>query len=304
MSLGVLSSFKRFIDQVSKRELTERELEAPLGDLKLKLVDNDVAWELADRITEHVKLTLTGEKVSWTGTNLKSILIEELRSYLISELPTQELDLLLEARTVIDRGNPFVVMFVGANGSGKSTTLAKFAHMYATADLSPLMVCSDTFRAGAMEQLQIHANRLGVPLIGGRRGEDPAAVSFKALEDAAKGAANVVLIDTAGRLQSDINLMNELRKIKRVVEPSHTMIVVDALTGNDAWEQAKLFEESVGFDSAVLAKFDADVKGGAVLSVAYAAKKPVSYIGVGQRYSDLRRFSMLEYIQEISSRIS
>jgi len=304
MSLGIPSSFKWFLDQVTKRELTEKELVAPLEDLKLKLANNDVAWELAERIAAHEKSALVGRKVSWTGESLRLLLIDELKSYLVSELPTQELDLLVEARTITGRGDPFVIMFIGTNGSGKSTTLAKFACMYATADLSPLIVCADTFRAGAMEQLQIHSSRLGLPLIGGNRGEDPAAVSFKALDDARKMGANVVLIDTAGRVQSDINLMNELRKIKRVVEPSHTIVVIDALTGNDAWEQARLFQESVGFDSAVLAKFDADVKGGAALSVAYVAKRPISYVGVGQHYNDLKRFSMSEYIERISSQLS
>ncbi len=303
MSLGVLSSFKRFLDQIGKRELTEKELEIPLQDLRLRLVDNDVAYELAEKTTEHLKRVLVGQKAKWTETTIRTTVVSELKSYLISELPTQELDLLLEARKVIEKGTPFVIMFIGTNGSGKSTTLAKFGHMYATADLRPILVCSDTYRAGALEQLQIHSNRLGLPLIGGKRGDDPAAVSFKALQDAASSSSNVLLIDTAGRLQTDINLTNELRKIKRVVEPSHTILVVDALIGNDAWDQAKLFEESVGFDSAVLAKFDADVKGGAALSVAYSARRPISYVGVGQRYTDLRRFSMLDYIEAILSRL-
>jgi fused signal recognition particle receptor len=164
---------------------------------------------------------------------------------------------------------------------------------------SVVLACSDTYRAGSIEQLDEHAKRLGVRMIKHSYGSDPAAVAFDAIKHAEAHGINVVLIDTAGRIQTDKNLMNELAKIKRIVDPDLTVLVVDALTGNDAVMQAEEFNDRVGVDGTILTKVDADVKGGSALSVTYVTGKPIMFIGVGQTYEDLQPFEPEQFTQMI-----
>ena len=185
---------------------------------------------------------------------------------------------------------PCVILFVGINGSGKTTTIAKIAELLKRRGYSVVLSCSDTYRAGSIEQLGEHAKRLGVRMIKHQYGSDAAAVAYDAVQHAKTRGVNAVLIDTAGRMQTDLNLMNELGKIKRVIRPDLTILTVDALTGNDAVMQAEEFHKSVGIDGTVLTKVDADVKGGAALSVAFVTGKPIVLIGVGQKYKDLQKF--------------
>lgn len=216
---------------------------------------------------------------------------ESLREILLDVLGTgEELDLLTVAEEKRKSGEPLTIMFVGINGTGKTTTIAKIARFFIEKNYSVVLACSDTYRAGSIEQLEEHANRLGVRLIKHRYGADPAAVAFDAIGHAKSRSIDVVLIDTAGRIQTDKNLMNELGKIKRVVNPDLTLLVVDALTGNDAVMQAEEFNRSVGINGAILTKVDADVKGGSALSVIHVTGKPVLFIGVGQEYNDLKPF--------------
>jgi len=297
MKTGVSSSIGWLVDKLTRREVSESELSSLLEGFKLELARNDFAWELAERVSDAMREKLSGRKVDRIGGDVRPLLAESFRSYLLSALPTQEVELL--DLTESQDGEGLVLMFIGANGSGKSTTLAKFAHRYKKTSLKPMMVCADTFRAGASEQLGLHASRLGVRFFHGKPGDDPAAVAYDAVEEARGSGFDVVLIDTAGRLQTDVNLMEELSKIKRVVQPSHVLLVVDALIGNDAWEQAKTFGDQVGFDSSVVTKFDADPKGGVAISVSFVSQKPVSYLGTGQGYEDLEAFSMRGYIERI-----
>ena len=188
-------------------------------------------------------------------------------------------------------------MFVGVNGVGKTTTLAKVAYRFKKNGFHPLLVCSDTFRAGAIEQLKIHADRLNLPFFSTDYGHDPAAVAYDAVAYAQARKYDVVLIDTAGRQYSNVNLMNELRKIARVNNPDNITLVLDALTGFDAYVQAKEFHDTVGFDTLIFTKVDADVKGGAILTVTHEFRKPVLYLGVGQSYEDLKLFKSDEIIK-------
>lgn len=296
-SLGL--SVKSFFGKLFSRKLSDKELEDLEDEFKLKLVENDIAYDLADAFSKHVIGRLKERKFSIFSSDIQNTLVEEAKQYLLSVLPTEEVDLIKEASNAISLSGKFVVMFVGSNGTGKSTTLAKFARFFKERGFKPLLVCADTFRAGAIEQLKHHADILSLPFYSGKYGEDPASVAYDAIKFSESNGLNVILVDTAGRTHVSTNLMNELRKIKRVIEPNHTILVVDALTGNDAVEQAKTFLEFVGFDSIVLTKFDADVKGGAAISVSYVSRKPISYIGTGQKYSDLRPFSMKNYISEL-----
>ena len=188
------------------------------------------------------------------------------------------------------QGAPYVILFVGINGTGKTTTIAKVTKLLQDNGHSVVLASGDTYRAGAIEQLEEHARRLGVRVIKHRYGSDAAAVSFDAVQHARAQGIDAVLIDTAGRMQTNRNLMDELEKIKRVVQPDLTVMVLDSLIGNDAIDQAETFNRHIGFDAAILTKVDADAKGGSSLSISYVTGKPVIYVGVGQEYGDLERF--------------
>jgi fused signal recognition particle receptor len=205
--------------------------------------------------------------------------------------PSEKIDFLGLAEKKRALKEPFVVVFVGINGTGKTTSIAKVARLLMKQGYSVVLACADTYRAGSIEQLEEHARRLGVRMIKHTYGSDAAAVAFDAINHAMAHGINVVLIDTAGRIQTDRNLMAELGKVKRVVKPDLTVLTVDSLTGNDAVLQAEEFHKSVGIDATILTKTDADVKGGSALSVTYVTKKPVLFIGTGQRYEDLEEFS-------------
>jgi fused signal recognition particle receptor len=207
---------------------------------------------------------------------------------------------LLEAIEKKRKNNePFLIVFVGINGTGKTTTIAKVAHFLNRKGYSVVLACSDTYRAGSIEQLEEHAKRLGLRMIKHKYGADPAAVAYDTISHAKSHGINVVLIDTAGRMQTNKNLMNELVKIKRIVNPDLTVLTVDSLTGNDAVMQAEEFHKSVGVDATILTKVDADVKGGSALSVTYVTQKPILFIGIGQAYDDLEEFDPEKFVQMI-----
>jgi fused signal recognition particle receptor len=219
-----------------------------------------------------------------------------LRSILTSDKMISLLEQIKEKRRT---NEPYVIVFVGINGTGKTTSIAKVAKLLMKKGYSVILACSDTYRAGSIEQLEEHAKRLGVRMIKHKYGADPAAVAYDAIAHAKAHGVSVVLIDTAGRIQTNKNLMNELGKIKRVINPDLTVLTVDALTGNDAVMQAKEFHKSVGIDGTILTKVDADVKGGAALSVTYVTEKPIVFIGTGQEYEDLEEFSPERFTQMI-----
>ena len=177
------------------------------------------------------------------------------------------------------------------NGSGKTTTIAKIAKLLQENRLKVVIAASDTFRAAAIHQLQEHADRLGVKLIKHDYGSDPAAVAFDAIKYAEAHGIDVVLIDTAGRLHSNVNLMAEMEKVARVAKPDLKIFVGESITGNDCVEQARSFNNAIGIDGIILAKADVDEKGGAAISVSYVTKKPILYLGTGQEYDDLEPFS-------------
>jgi fused signal recognition particle receptor len=185
---------------------------------------------------------------------------------------------------------PFVIMFVGINGGGKTTSIAKLAHRMQQHGLSCVLAAGDTFRAGAIEQITLHSEKLGCRVIKHQEGSDPAAVAYDAVEHAKARKKDVVLIDTAGRMQTNTNLMDEMKKIKRVAKPHLIVFVGDSLAGNDAIEQAQAFDAAVGIDAVILTKIDADAKGGAALSIAYTIKKPLAFVSTGQEYEEMVKF--------------
>jgi len=289
---------KGVVERISKSELSEKDLDPILWDLQLQLISNDVAVEIAQRVCQELKERLAGVQLARFGDKTEPVK-EALREAIEAVMATNgELDILdlAEGR---EEGEPLVVMFVGINGTGKTTTIAKISKLLMDNGHTVVLASGDTYRAGAIEQLEEHARRLGVRAIKHKYGSDAAAVSFDAVQHARARGIDVVLIDTAGRMQTNRNLMDELQKIKRVVQPDLTVMVLDSLIGNDAVDQAQTFNEIVGFDAAILTKVDADAKGGSSLSVTYLTGKPIIYVGVGQEYRDLQPFDAAWFAEKI-----
>ena len=278
------------VNKISMTELKAEDLRSILWDFKLTLIESDVAMVVADHMCEEIEKRLTGLKVSRLEDR-KKLVRETLQTVLLDTLEAPEktdLEEIIEKKK--GAREPTVIVFVGINGTGKTTTIAKIAHFLLREEYSVVLAGSDTFRAGSIEQLEIHAKRLGVHLIKHQYGADAAAVAFDAVQYAKARGVNVVLIDTAGRMQTNKNLLLEMEKIVRVVKPDLIIFVGDALAGNDAVSQAEEFSKSVRIDGSVLTKIDADAKGGAAISVTYVTKKPILYVGTGQGYGDLERF--------------
>lgn len=282
--------FRKIIDTASI-SLTKGKLVSILEDYRIELISNDVAYEVVESLINELVNALE-KGVIRDRESLVKHLKNTIKSYFTGLNWFNPIE---EARA---KGF-YKIVFLGINGVGKTTTIAKLAYMYRNQGFKPIMVASDTFRAGAQEQLKIHGEKLGIPVFTGRYGSDPAAVAFDAVRYAGNRGYNVVLIDTAGRMHTDVDLVNELRKIIRVVNPDRRILVVDALTGNDAVEQARFFNQHVGVDGVIVTKIDAYEQGGVPLSIVYAIKKPVIMIGVGQNYDDLKFFNIDEFVDKI-----
>lgn len=287
----------RIAETVGRRELTEEDLRRAFEEVELSLVESDVAYDVLPILFEELKRRLVGSKVS--RFNEEEEIVELMSEALVSVLsraePERDLVDLIRASGV----RPYVIVFLGVNGVGKTTTIAKVAYRLMRSSLRPALVAADTFRAGAQEQLALHAERLGVPFFRGKYGADPAAVAKDAVTHFAKRGLDVVLIDTAGRMHVDADLVEELRKIVRVVRPHSKILVLDALTGNDALEQVRYFDEAVGFDAVILTKMDADARGGCALTLSLLLRRPIVYVGTGQSYEDLEVFRAGDIIKKI-----
>ncbi len=247
------------VNKVATTELKAERLHSMLQVFKLSLAENDVAVSVADHICNEMEKRLDGVQVKRLEDK-KEIVKKNLRDVLLEILTTNEkIDLLELTREKKRLNQPLVIVFVGINGTGKTTSIAKVARLLTKNGYSVVLACSDTYRAGSIEQLEEHAKRLGLRMIKHTYGADPAAVAYDAINHAKAHGMNAVLIDTAGRIQTDRNLMNELAKIKRIIDPDLTILTVDSLTGNDAVMQAEEFHKSVGIDGTILTKVDADV---------------------------------------------
>jgi len=284
------AQFSNLYDRIAKTELTGKDLDNVLDEFQLSLIENDVAVSAADFISNELREKLKDvqfARFTDPRTRVKVILQEVLLS-LLQRAGQLDIFALIDKKKSI--GEPAVLVFIGINGTGKTTSIAKLAHVLQKKGRTVILAASDTYRSGSIEQLEEHARRIGVRVIKHQYGADPAAVAFDAVNYAKAHRINVVLIDTAGRMQNNKNLLEEMRKIVRVTNPDLTILVVDALTGNDAVEQGKVFSEAVKIDGIILAKLDADVKGGSAISLSYIMGKPVAMVGTGQKYDDLEPF--------------
>ena len=270
----------------SGRRLKESVLDDVLNELQMGLLEADVALPVAEELTEKVRASLAGKRID-RGFKIEEAIHLAFRAAVKEVLGGQRFSL----KEAIDaKDSTYVIMFVGINGTGKTTVIAKLASRLQQHGYTVVLAAADTFRAGAIEQLTIHADKLGCKIIKHQAGGDPAAVAYDAVEHAKARRRGVVLIDTAGRMQTNTNLMDEMKKIKRVSKPDLVVFVGDSLAGSDAVEQARRFHEAVGIDAVVLPKIDADAKGGAALSIAKAVGRPIAYVSYGQEYDEFSKF--------------
>ncbi len=280
---GFFASIK---ERIITTKIDEGQFEKLFWELELALMENNVAVEVIEKIKDDLKEELVEKPIR--RTKVEETVEETLKGSIESLFQTSGLDLIEEIKGKKEK--PYVIAFFGINGSGKTTSIAKIAYMLKEMNMSSVLAASDTFRAASIEQLQLHADKIGIKLIKHDYGSDPAAVAFDAIKHARAKNIDVVLIDTAGRMHSNQNLIDELKKITRVTKPDLKIFVGESIAGNDCVNQATEFNEAVGIDAIILAKADVDEKGGAAISVSYVTKKPIIYLGTGQNYSDLKRF--------------
>ena len=266
-------------------------LENLLEELEWVLLESDISQHASSAIIDSLRNALIGARLR-RGAELSKVLEAALKRALHALLEAGYWDFDATVDGFLEAGDvPVVIMLVGVNGTGKTTTAAKIAQRLLNNGRSVIAAAGDTFRAGAIQQLESHCERLGIRCISSQRGGDSAAIARDAIDSAKAKGIDVVLVDTAGRMQNKTNLMNELNKVRKVTNPHLTLFVGDSLAGNDAVEQAQMFQEIMRFDGAVLTKMDTDAKGGAGLSIAFATGRPIVFAGVGQGYDDLLQFN-------------
>lgn len=285
--------FKKIAEKIATTKISANDFDGLFWDLELVLLENNVASEVVDKIKDDLKKDLVDKPIPRGKT--EQFVLENLKNSVSELFDVSSFNLLDN----IKNKKPFVICFFGINGSGKTTSIAKLAHLLKEKGLSVVLAAGDTFRAAAIDQLQIHADNLGVKLIKHDYGSDAAAVAFDAVKHAQMKGKDVVLVDTAGRIHSNINLLEEMKKIVKVCKPDLKIFVGEAITGNDCVEQAKKFDEIIGIDAIILAKADIDEKGGASLSISYVTKKPILYLGIGQEYKDLEPFNKEKIMSSI-----
>jgi fused signal recognition particle receptor len=293
-------AFSRAAKGIAQKELTEKILDDVLLDLQIALLESDVAQEVVDDISAKLKRDLLGLKLEKEQDATK--LVQSKLQAALAEIfaHTNRFDLIERIRAKKEaKGGPFVIVFLGINGTGKTTTVAKMANLLRKAGFSLVVAAGDTHRAGAIEQLEQHTNRLSLKLVKQRYGADPSSVGRDAYDHAKKSHLDIVLVDTAGRMQTSKNLMDEMGKIVRVVKPDVKLFIGDALAGNDTINQAREFFQYTNFDGAILTKVDADAKGGSAISIAHITSRPIIYIGVGQGYDDIIPFDSNKFIESL-----
>ena len=276
-----------FSDSIFAKKVKEESLDDLLWELEIALLEADVALPVVEEIKEGVKQNLMGKKYSRDHT-LEEIVELSIKDAVMNVLKLNEFDF---DAWFAEQKKPAVIMFVGINGTGKTTAIAKIANRLMKNGNTVVLAAGDTFRAGAIEQLTIHSNNLGCKIVKHSQDADPAAVAFDAVEHAKAKMKDAVLIDTAGRMQTNNNLIDEMKKIVRVAKPALKIFVGDSLAGNDAVEQARAFDAAIGVDAIILTKIDADSKGGAALSIAHTIGKPIAFVCNGQEYDDIIKFN-------------
>jgi len=291
------SLLKKLGSKITKTKITEKEFDIYKEELQDLLLENNVAFEVTEKIINELKEQIVG----------KELLRKEIEDEITGSFKEIIREILVNPFLIADKVNekykkekePYVILFCGINGSGKTTTIAKIADNLKKQGISCVLAAGDTFRAAAIHQLQEHGEKIGVKVIAHEYESDPAAVGFDAIKYAKKNLIKCVLIDTAGRMHTSKDLMREIEKIVKVTKPDLKIFVGESITGNDAIEQAKSFNWSIGIDGIVLSKADIDEKGGTSLSVGYVTKKPILYLGTGQVYEAIEPFDKEKFIKRL-----
>lgn len=283
---GKKRSDEMLSDSFIGKKIKDDPLDDILDELEVTLLESDVAYPVVQEIILGVRKNLSGKKYGREYT-LGQVVELAVKEAVGDVLAVNSFDF---DSWMMDREKPVVIMFVGINGTGKTTAIAKIANRLKNEGKSVVLAACDTFRAGAIEQLNIHAGKLNVKIVKSEQDADPASVAYDAVEHANSKMRDVVLIDTAGRMQTNSNLIAEMKKIAKVSKPDLKVFVGDALAGNDAIEQAKVFDEAINLDAIILTKIDTDAKGGAALSIAKTIGKPIAFVCDGQEYEDIEKF--------------
>ena len=296
----MFDKIRNTVSNISKiaveKKISEEELNEILEEFEINLLECELPFNLVEKLSQDLRNELSNNTFS-RNTEFNKI-IKDRFTLSINNIFNQieEIDLM---ELIKSSEKPFKILIVGINGSGKTTTIAKIGNLLKTNNLSVVLVAADTFRAGAIEQIKEHANRLDIKIIAQKYGSDPAAVSRDGVEYSKLHNIDVVLIDTSGRVQTSNNLMQEISKIRNVINPNFTIFVGDSLTGNDLVSQAQEFYKFTEFNGSILTKVDADVKGGALLAVLNETSKPIIYIGTGQEYKDLEKFNKDRFLSDL-----
>ncbi len=294
IDLSLISKIKGIF--TSNIKLTESDLKPAIEELRMNLIDSDVAYETSGKICEKIFERLKDKEIN--KNEIDKFVNREIKNALLEILNKNELNMkFMEwAKT---KTKPIKLVFFGINGTGKTTTIAKFGKFLLNKNKSVVFAAGDTFRAGAIEQISVHGERLGIKVIKPeKRGTDAAAIIYDTVEYAKAHYIDFVFADTAGRMQTNKDLMNEMKKVVKVMKPDLKVFVADALTGNDAVEQAREFNEAVGIDAVIIAKMDT-AKGGCALSIAHTIQKPIIFMGIGQSYEDIREFDAKWFVDEM-----
>jgi fused signal recognition particle receptor len=286
---------KSFFKKLTSKKITisKKDFEEHAEELEFLLLENNVALEIADKIIAELKGKIAEQE--FEKSEIENIINTTLKE-ILEKVLIEPFDLIEKIK---EKKEPYVILFCGINGSGKTTTIAKLAHKLKKEKISCVMSASDTFRAAAIDQLKKHGEKLDIKVISNEYGSDPTAVSFDAIKYAKKNNIACVLIDTAGRIHTAKNLMAEIEKINRVCKPDTKIFIGESITGNDAVEQVKAFDEAINLDGIILSKADIDEKGGTALSVGYITKKPILFLGTGQEYDKLEKFDKKKFLEKL-----
>ncbi|HLD15491.1 MAG TPA: signal recognition particle-docking protein FtsY [Candidatus Nanoarchaeia archaeon] len=287
--------FEKIKETITTTKIDSNKFDELFFDLEMALLENNVAYEVVDKIKSDLKEKIVNHPIK--RGSLESTILHELKASIENILTFEVPDLIKLIKNKKEK--PFVIVFVGVNGAGKTTTIAKVANYLQRNKISCLLAAADTFRASAIEQLQEWGRRLDVKVISGQYNADPASIAFDSIRFCKAHNMDVVLVDTAGRQHSNENLMREMEKIVRVAKPDLKIFIGESLTGNDVTLQSQQFNEVVGIDGIILTKGDVDEKGGAILSASYVTKKPIIYLGCGQKLSDLKEFNKSDILHQL-----
>ena len=285
--------FSNIISKFTTSKIEKEQVEQLFENLEIILLEHNVALEVVDKIKSNLINSLVGQQVK--SKEIKDKVIESIKTSLESVL-TDAPNLIEEIK---NHQGTYTILFFGINGTGKTTTIAKIAHQLKKQNISVVLAAADTFRAAAIEQLEIHANKLNVPIIKSQYSADPTSVAFEAKAYAEKHKIKCLLIDTAGRMYTKENLIKQMEKLIRVIKPNKKIFVGESTTGNDIIEQIKTFDEALGIDGIILSKADIDEKGGTALSVSYTTGKPIYFLGTGQTYEDLKHFKKKDILESL-----